>query len=137
MPKSTPISIMEAFAKTRFLANRKPTTAKNESKDAFAILSEFRDGAIFIANYAGNSEWERHSQGDELVMIIEGETRLLLWEANQEKSHQQKQGELLVVPQNIWHRFETANGVKALFITPQPTDHRLSHPSEASNSSIQ
>ncbi len=25
-----------------------------------------------VAHYAGNSEWEKHSKGDELVMVVEG-----------------------------------------------------------------
>jgi hypothetical protein len=63
MPKATPIFLDEAFAKTRFHGRRTPETTSEESGGAYAVLSEYRDGASFIANYAGDSEWERHPQG--------------------------------------------------------------------------
>jgi len=37
-------------------------------------------------------------------------------------------GELLVVPQNHWHRFENSDHLKILGVTPQPSDHSLTIP---------
>lgn len=128
MPKATPISIKEAFKQVKFLSNRTPQTTEDEAKDAFATLSEYRDGGIFIGFYAGNSEWERHSNGDEIVFVVEGETTLFLLSDNQEVSHCLKEGGLLVVPQNTWHRFETPEQVKVMTVTPQPTDHSIEKP---------
>ena len=86
------------------------------------MLSEYRDGGAFVSTFAGNSEWERHASGDELVFAVEGKTDLILFIDGEESRNTLKQGELLIVPQNTWHRFETA-GVKILTLTPQPTDH--------------
>lgn len=122
MPKATPINLLDSFASLTRLPNRMPTTSDEESKDSFTMLSEFRDGGAFVSTFAGNSEWERHSNGDELVFAVEGVTDLILYIDGSEARNTLKQGELLVVPKNTWHRFETS-GVKILTLTPQPTDH--------------
>jgi len=131
MPKSTPISITAEFSRLKFLANRTPETSDEEAAGAFAMLSEYRDGAVFIAHYAGNSKWERHSNGDEIVFVIEGETTLILLVEGKEIPNTLGQGELLVVPKNTWHRFETSKAVKIMSVTPQPTDHSIERPDNA------
>lgn len=131
MPKSVPISIDDEFSKIKFLENRTPETTDEQARGAFAQLSDYRDGAIFIVHYAGSSEWERHANGDEFVQVIGGETTLTLLINNQEQSHHLSSGQLLVVPQGVWHRFESPAGVKIMTITPQPTDHSVEHPNGA------
>ncbi len=123
-----PISLNKAFSDVTFLADRKPDTPDEISAGAFAMLADYRDGGIFIGHYAGNSEWERHGQGDEIVMVLEGETTLFIFEDHQETPYRIGAGEMIVVPQGLWHRFETPNGVKIMSVTPSPTDHRLDHP---------
>ncbi|NQZ07241.1 MAG: cupin domain-containing protein [Algicola sp.] len=130
MPKATAISINQQLAKLTFLSNRTPQTTSDEAKGAFASVSDYRDGAIFVGHYAGNSEWETHPNGDEMVMVMEGETSLILWQNDVETTNVLNKGELFVVPQGIWHRFETPKGVKVLVITPQPTTHSLIHPKD-------
>ena len=131
MPKSTPISITVAFSRLSFLADRTPETSDEEAEGAFEMLSEYRDGGIFIGHYAGNSEWERHSNGDEIVFVVEGETTLILLVGGKETPNTLGRGELLVVPKNIWHRFETSKAVKIMSVTPQPTDHSIERPDNA------
>jgi quercetin dioxygenase-like cupin family protein len=131
MPKSTPISITAAFSRLAFLANRTPETSDEEAEGAFAALSEYRDGGVFIGHYAGNSEWERHSNGDEIVFVVEGETTLILLVEGKEIPNTLGQGELLVVPKNTWHRFETSKAVKIMSVTPQPTEHSIERPDNA------
>ncbi|MEH6404977.1 MAG: cupin domain-containing protein [Sneathiella sp.] len=128
MTKAIKISLMEEFSKLSFLKDRHPESTEDESKNSFSVLSDYRDGAIFITHYAGNSQWERHSKGDEIVYVLEGATNLILRTSDGEKSNILQSGELLVVPQNVWHRFETLDGAKILAVTPQPTDHVLDLP---------
>ncbi len=131
MPKATPIPIEAAFDRLRFLTDRTPETSDEEAEGAFAMLSEYRDGGIFIGHYAGNSQWERHSNGDEIVFVVEGETTLILLVKDKEIPNMLGQGELLVVPKNTWHRFETSKAVKIMSVTPQPTDHSIERPDNA------
>lgn len=104
-----------------FLPDRRPD---GEHRDGWAAkLADYRDGGVFAVHYAGQSAWERHGQGDELVFVLAGETVLTLATAAGETAHTLRAGELLVVPQGVWHRFDTADGVKVMTVTPQPTDH--------------
>lgn len=119
-PIPEPVSVDAAWASTTFLPDRLPGT---ESTDHFATVTDYRDGGVFLANYAGASEWERHPVGDELVMVIEGETTMTLYIDGAEKSHTMGAGQLIVVPQGTWHRFTTPVGVRVMTVTPQPSDH--------------
>lgn len=131
MNQRNPVSIQEAFTKVKYLEDRTPQTTNDEAKESFAKLSDYRDGGVFIAHYSGNTEWEKHSNGDELVQVIEGETTLILLSNNNETPYILREGELLVVPKNMWHRFETPKGVKVMTVTPQPTDHSVERPEYA------
>ena len=117
------------MAALTFLPNRRPTTTSDESKDAFALLSGYRDGAVFVGHWAGNSEWERHPVGDELVMVLQGETTIFFQDGDHDQPGHLTAGEFVVVPQGTWHRFETPERVNILSVTPQPTDHSPHRPS--------
>jgi quercetin dioxygenase-like cupin family protein len=126
--KSQAITINEAFSEVTFLKDRTPETTDEEAKDAFALLSKYRDGGIYVAHYAGSSEWERHPKGEEFVQVLAGEATLILLESTGEQRNVLSSGQILVVPQGIWHRFEAPNGVKVMTITPQPTEHSVELP---------
>lgn len=128
MSKSVPINIDNEFSKLKFLKGRAPETNDEQAKDAFALLSEYRDGGIYIAHYSGNSQWERHCNGDEFVHVLDGKTALILLINTQEQTTNLTAGEFLVVPKGIWHRFEAPEGVKVMTITPLPTDHSIELP---------
>ncbi len=123
-PKVT--SIPAALESVTFEPNRVPSL--NGVPDAFVPLGEYRQGQIWVGHYAGDSEWERHPMGDELLQVIDGETTLVLWLDKTEHRQTLTTGDLFVVPANVWHRFKTPNGVKILTITPQPSDHQLEQP---------
>ena len=123
-----PISVDAALAEVRFLADRKPTTTQHESDGTFKRLSAYREGGVFVGHWAGASEWERHPAGDEIVMVVEGATTMFFLTDEGESAAPIAPGELVVVPQGTWHRFETPEGVKMLSVTPQPTDHSSTRP---------
>lgn len=131
MPKSVAINIENEFSRVEFLKNRTPETTDEEAKNAFALLSEYRDGGIYIAHYSGFSEWERHFNGDEFVQVLGGQTTLILLIDEQEQRNELSAGQMLVIPKGIWHRFESPDGVKVMTITPQPTEHSVTFPTKA------
>jgi len=131
MPKSVAITIQDELSTVKFLKNRTPETTYEEAKDSFALLSEYRDGGIYVAHYSGFSEWERHLNGDEFVQVLDGETTLILLHENQEQRNELSSSQLLVIPKGVWHRFESPNGVKIMTITPQPTEHSSERPVRA------
>jgi len=126
--RPVPISVDDAIGGLRFLPDRTPTIDPERSAEAFARLSAYRDGAIFVGHWAGTSEWERHTAGDEVVMIIDGTTTIYFLDGEAEHSATLRSGELVVVPGGTWHRFETPDSVKVLSVTPQPTDHTADRP---------
>lgn len=128
MPKSAAISINNGFSKVKRFENRRPESSNEAMKNAFVKLTDFDQSAIYLTHYSGFSEWERHPAGDELVQVIEGETSLVLLEGEVEHKHKLMSGELFVVPQGVWHRFESPKGLKVLTITPPPTEHSLAKP---------
>ena len=117
------IDLKAEFAKLAMLRNRTPGSTESEREGAFGRVAPYRDGAIFTAKFAGTSAWERHTQGDEIVQIIEGTTTLNLVTEEGRQSLSLSAGMLAIVPRNAWHQFVAPDGVCVLTATPQPTEH--------------
>ncbi|WP_246197383.1 cupin domain-containing protein [Pseudoxanthomonas sacheonensis] len=122
-------SLADILSRLTYLPNRTPEMALTGEADlAFSEIASYRDGAISVGYYSGSSEWERHPAGDEIVMAIEGHTTLVLLIDGEQHRIVLRSGELVVVPQGCWHRFEESIHLKVLGITPQPSDHSLDFP---------
>ena len=122
-------SIAEILSEVKYLPNRTPESGFNGgTSGVFALVSKCRDGAIYLGHYSGSSEWERHQNGDELVLAIEGTTTVILLVQGVEHRVGLGTGELVVVPAGIWHRFEESRSLKVMSVTPTPTDHSLERP---------
>ena len=119
----TIIDLKAEFAKLTMLKGRTPQMKEADRKGGFATLSPFRDGNIFSAKFSGNGAWERHPNGDELVQVVEGETKFHIITDAGPQTHTLKAGMLVVVPQGAWHRFESPDGVSLITATPMPTEH--------------
>jgi mannose-6-phosphate isomerase-like protein (cupin superfamily) len=119
-------SLTEILKQLTHLPNRTPEMAfTGEVDSAFSDIAPYRDGVISVGYYSGNSEWERHPSGDEIVMVIEGKTTLVLRVNGEQHGIALNSGELIVVPQGYWHRFETSTQLKVMSVTPGPTEHSL------------
>lgn len=76
------------------------------------------------------TSWERHPAGDELVLLLQGQAKLILEREGVETQQLlQKNGDFVLVPAGVWHRAEplTAdNGTcTLLFLTPGAgTEHK-------------
>jgi len=119
-------SLSQILSTLTYLEERKPQMAfTGGAEAAFAEVAPIRDGAIYVGHYSGSSEWERHAAGDELVMVLEGTTTVILRKEATEERITLVAQELLVVPAGAWHRFENSKNLKVLTVTPQPTEHSL------------
>jgi mannose-6-phosphate isomerase-like protein (cupin superfamily) len=123
-----PVSVDSTVAGLRFLPDRTPTTTADESDGVFARLADYREGGIFVGRWAGRSEWERHKAGDEIVMVMEGATTIFFLTDDGEMPADLTGGQLVIVPQGTWHRFETPDSVLVMSVTPHPTDHSVDRP---------
>ncbi|MEM9564249.1 MAG: cupin domain-containing protein [Actinomycetota bacterium] len=118
--KATPIDLAEAFATLAPLRQRDLDAVDEELESSFAVLGEIGTGGVFVTSFAGKTPWERHP-GDELVLVMEGQAELILFIEDREERASLSGGQLIIVPANTWHRFETA-GVRVVGVTPQPTE---------------
>ena len=121
----TIVDLKAELGKLAMLHGRRPETTEAERKasGAFATLTPFRDGNIFSAKFTGDGAWERHLNGDELVQIVDGSTTLHIMTEDGLQSHALRAGMVAIVPQGMWHRFESADGVTLITATPKPTEH--------------
>ena len=127
MSKCIPIDLHASFELLEFLANRTPESYGVDPETFASRLADYRNGGVFVSHWAGLGEWERHPNGDEIVMVIEGEARVFLIQQDEETECRLAAGELIVIPENTWHRLESAE-VKIMTVTPRPTEHRVELP---------
>ena len=62
------------------------------------------------------------------ILVLGGETTLILLNGNEEQRYPLSTGKMLVIPKDAWPRFESPEGVKVMTITPQPTEHSIEQP---------
>jgi len=118
------VDIRGAIAGLPVLKGRTADSPAKDEDQAFAQLAPFTEnGGVFAGSFQGESPWERHRRGDELVQIIDGETTLTILTDEGPQVLEMKAGMVTVVPQGCWHRFQAPKGVTVMTATPQPTDH--------------
>jgi mannose-6-phosphate isomerase-like protein (cupin superfamily) len=121
----TSVDLAGAFGKLKMLRGRRPDMLEEERKAsaAFATLAPYRDGNIFSARFSGKGAWERHPNGDELVQVVDGATAFHFATEDGLQSRALEAGMMVIVPQGMWHRFASADGVALMTATPKPTEH--------------
>src|ERR1700730_17063648 len=105
-----------------------PQSTAVARKASFAKLAAFRDGGLFSARLSGETPWERHPNGDELVYIVEGAATFHIITPDGPRSLALSAGIVVVVPKGQWHRFESPDGVGLIAATPLPTEHSIADP---------
>ena len=88
----------------------------------FTKLASFNHGGIFVGRFTGQTPWERHRHGDELVHVLAGEVDLIVRKASGPVHVTLTAGSVFVVPRGHWHRQRTRGAVALLTATPTPTD---------------
>ena len=121
------VDIMAELGKKTFLRNRTPQTTEAEEAETFARLADYGEGAIFVCRFAGQSSWERHPQGDEVLQVLEGSVEVTIMGESAE-TLSLGAGMIAVVPGSRWHRLYSADGVTLMTITPLPTDSSIEDP---------
>ena len=118
-----PIDIKAELAKLPFLHGRGKDTTDAEKSASFTTLASYRDGGVFCGSFSGESQWERHEQGDEIVHVVDGATTLTIMTDEGPESREMTAGMMVVIPQGSWHLFQSPTGVSIMTVTPQPTEH--------------
>ncbi len=84
---------------------------------ALKTLGTFNGCVVGMIHYSGEIAWERHSHGDELLYILDGETELTALTSEGRISVCAAAGDLIEIPEGLWHSQVTLAPVKLLFIT--------------------
>ncbi len=116
------VDIAAELAKLPVLHDRRPTTSPETAGPSFGGIAPFRGEDVTVGSFDGESAWERHRNGDEIVQIVAGETRLTILDGAETVELDLKAGMMTVVPQGCWHKFRAPKGVSVLTVTPGPTD---------------
>jgi quercetin dioxygenase-like cupin family protein len=92
-------------------------------------VPEFGYGRVLsIFDYTATwNWWERHPDGEELVLVLSGSVRLHCDDGDGAPAVVAlAAGEGTLVPRGVWHRAEIAEPARMLFVTPAPaqTQHR-------------
>ena len=90
---------------------------------AFWSPERFNTGGMWVGYFTGESPWEIHRESDELLHALKGEVQLTVLTDEGRETTMLRAGEMIVVPQGCWHKFNAPDGVTVLTATPQPTDH--------------
>jgi mannose-6-phosphate isomerase-like protein (cupin superfamily) len=72
-----------------------------------------------VAAFRGRPPWELHGQGDELLLILAGESELTVLEDDRRSAWTLSAGHLAIVPKGHWHSNNAPGGVTMLWITPR------------------
>lgn len=69
--------------------------------------------------------WECHSEGDELVVVLEGEADFIQQIDGGERRFAVCAGDTVINPAGVWHTANVTKPLRAIYITPCPgTQHR-------------
>lgn len=69
--------------------------------------------------------WEMHPAGDEVLLLLSGEVRVILEQRGRTRRVTMKAGQSLIVPKGAWHRAVVKKPGNMVFITPGAgTQHR-------------
>jgi len=100
----------------------------SEEEAAFGNLGTCGGGEIYLGAFSGESPWERHSSGDELVHVLNGRATITILMDDGPEEHDLTGGTVLIVPQGRWHRFVVEQSVTVMTVTPPPTEHSVERP---------
>ena len=115
-------NIQHELSKMKVLHGRTMQTTDAEEEDVFAELAEFNNGSVYVGSFSGESAWERHPNGDELVHVLKGQATIIILSDGGDREIALSEGIVVVVPQGLWHRFLVPELVTLLTATPLPTE---------------
>ncbi len=69
--------------------------------------------------------WECHTEGDEIVIVLEGKAEFIQQIDGAERRTPVGPGSTMINPAGVWHTADVEEPMRAIYITPCPgTEHR-------------
>ncbi|MEM9274931.1 MAG: cupin domain-containing protein, partial [Cyanobacteria bacterium P01_F01_bin.143] len=75
-----------------------------EIESAFVNLGSFDQGSVFLGKWCGQTPWEFHPDGDEFLLILEGNLLVTLLKDDYSQEILMDKGSTCIIPRAIWHR---------------------------------
>src|SRR5208337_4051611 len=99
------------------------TAETTEAKADAAVrhIAKIGDLTIGVMSYTGLTPWERHPDGDELLLALDGELDVTVLTDDGPVTRKLRAGEAFVCPQGLWHRQNAEKSVSMLYGTPIET----------------
>ena len=84
-------------------------------------------GRLFMVEVtpADWASWECHTEGDELVIVLEGKGEFIQEIEGAERRMRVEPGVAVINPRGVWHTADVEEPIRAIYVTPCPgTQHR-------------
>jgi quercetin dioxygenase-like cupin family protein len=100
-----------------------PSFVTPDGKASFWIGDPFNGGMISVGRFSGQSPWERHPDGDELVHVLDGEVEITVLAEAGPLHTTVRAGSVFIVPKGLWHRQLARQSVTEFGATVGQTEH--------------
>jgi quercetin dioxygenase-like cupin family protein len=95
-----------------------PNTTPEEAMGAMRELGSLNQCMLGVLRFSGETPWERHPAGDELLHVLAGEVDVTVLTDTGPVDATVTAGSIFVVPRGLWHRQRPRPSVTLLFATP-------------------
>jgi PhnB protein len=96
-------------------------TTGEDADAAVRNVAKIGNLTLGVMSYTGQTPWERHPDGDELLLALDGEVEVTALTDDGQVTRKLRAGEAFVCPQGLWHRQFAEKSVSMLYGTP--TEH--------------
>jgi quercetin dioxygenase-like cupin family protein len=101
-----------------------PAMTQDDAQMAMRELGSLNESMLGLVRFSGQTPWERHPGGDELLHVLEGAVDVTVLTDDRVVDATVGAGSLFIVPRGLWHRQKPHGAVTLLFATPaQGTEH--------------
>jgi len=115
-----PVDLRGLLAALPTLAITAETTAA-EADAAVRSIGWMNERLLGVMRFSGQTPWERHPDGDEMLQVLDGEVEITVLTATGSERVTARAGSLFICPQGLWHRQFAAAPVTILYATPVET----------------
>ena len=93
-------------------------TTGEDADAAVRNVAKIGNLTLGVMSYTGQTPWERHPDGDELLLALDGEVEVTALTDDGPVTRKLRAGEAFVCPQGLWHRQFAEKSVSMLYGTP-------------------
>ena len=96
-------------------------TTGDDANAAVRNVAKIGNLTLGVMSYTGLTPWERHPDGDELLLALDGEVEVTTLTDDGPVTRKLRAGEAFVCPRGFWHRQFAEKSVSMLYGTPIDT----------------